>query len=100
MPSPEMVLLQQNKDAEVEGGMNFLNGAHARPKQPEVRANANLTSWWGQQIPFSEIVKSGALVKKSDGNYGEGGGFTMGKQETFSSYEYKGAYRLLLSSLG
>ncbi|KAF7296011.1 Glycoside hydrolase family 18 protein [Mycena kentingensis (nom. inval.)] len=41
-------------------------------------ANANLQSWWGQQIPFGELVAAGALVKKSDGSYGEGGGFKMG----------------------
>ncbi|KAJ7188715.1 glycoside hydrolase [Mycena filopes] len=39
---------------------------------------ANLQSWWGQQIPFSSIVSSGALVKSSSGAYTEGGGFTMG----------------------
>ncbi|KAK7057565.1 glycoside hydrolase family 18 protein [Favolaschia claudopus] len=63
-------------------------GANKRPVQlpkpvPTVgpgsnAAQANLQSWWGQQIPFSNIVSSGALVKKSDGSYGEGGGFTMG----------------------
>ncbi|KAF7362246.1 Glycoside hydrolase family 18 protein [Mycena venus] len=30
------------------------------------------------KFPFSSIVSSGALVKQSDGTYGEGGGFTMG----------------------
>ncbi|KAG2005561.1 endochitinase, variant 2 [Coprinopsis cinerea AmutBmut pab1-1] len=39
---------------------------------------ADLRRWWGQQIPFKTIVSSGALVKKSDGTYGQGGGFTMG----------------------
>lgn len=59
--------------------IHFLNGSHARPTEfKTAAANATLTSWWGQQIPFSAIVKSGALVKKSDGSYGEGGGFTMG----------------------
>jgi chitinase len=76
-----MVLLQQT-DVTAEDGeadMHFLNGAHARtPETKEVAINATLTSWWGQQIPFSAIVKSGALVKKSDGTYGQGGGFTMG----------------------
>lgn len=83
-----MVLLQQTNVTTEDGeaDMHFLNGAHARtsktpeiPKSDEVTINATLTSWWGQQIPFSSIVKSGALVKKSDGSYGEGGGFTMGK---------------------
>ncbi|KAJ3514277.1 hypothetical protein NLJ89_g2472 [Agrocybe chaxingu] len=93
--SDEMVLLQQeevkNDDDELE--VNFLNGAHPNPSitappptptsasikdDGEVTAQATLTSWWGQQIPFYEIVRAGALVKRSDGNYGQAGGFTMG----------------------
>lgn len=79
------MLLQKDEDAS-ESEMNFLNGAHARPQtvneddSGEVdAAAANLQSFWGQQIAFSAIVKSGALVKKADGNYGQGGGFTMGE---------------------
>ncbi|KAJ3796868.1 glycoside hydrolase [Lentinula aff. detonsa] len=41
-------------------------------------ATANLQSWYGQQIPFSSIVASGALVKNADGTYGGGAGFTEG----------------------
>jgi len=81
MPSAGMTLLQQTEMATESGDGNtqFLNGNHARPNAvPQVTANAaNLQSWWGQQIPFSAIVKSGALVKQSDGTYGQGGGFTM-----------------------
>ncbi|KAJ6593441.1 glycoside hydrolase family 18 protein [Mycena capillaripes] len=65
-----------------------IRGANKRPPQiptpkPEVvpgsaATQANLQSWWGQQIPFSSIVSSGALVKSAAGTYGEGGGFTMG----------------------
>ncbi len=57
--------------------VEFLNGAHARPKNPEVKATASLQSWWGQQIPFSTIVSSGALVKNADGTYSGSGGFTF-----------------------
>jgi len=79
VPTSDMVLLQKSASGNGEPDMHFLNGAHARsPEIKEAAANANLTSWWGQQIPFSAIVKSGALVKGSDGNYREGGGFTMG----------------------
>ncbi|KIK66384.1 glycoside hydrolase family 18 protein [Collybiopsis luxurians FD-317 M1] len=70
-------------------------GNHARVKKPisqlpesgtnkdqngvqKDAANANLQSWYGQQIPFSSIVASGALVKNSDGTYSGGGGFTEG----------------------
>ncbi|PBK85665.1 glycoside hydrolase family 18 protein [Armillaria gallica] len=81
MPSSEMVLIQGN-DEPVNGQapvrkLEFLNGAHARPKSPEVKATASLQSWWGQQIPFSTIVSSGALVKNADGTYSGSGGFTF-----------------------
>jgi chitinase len=39
--------------------------------------DVNLSSWYGQQIPFNSIVSSGALVKQSNGTYGQGGGYTM-----------------------
>ncbi|KAF5380285.1 hypothetical protein D9757_007977 [Collybiopsis confluens] len=69
-------------------------GNHARVKKPiselpvgedgnkhgvkAAAADANLQGWYGQQIPFSSIVASGALVKSSSGTYSGGGGFTMG----------------------
>ncbi|KAJ7099549.1 glycoside hydrolase family 18 protein [Mycena belliarum] len=52
--------------------------AHVVPASKVGTTAANLQSWWGQQIPFSSIVSSGALVKQADGSYAEGGGFTMG----------------------
>ncbi|KAL0574085.1 hypothetical protein V5O48_007870 [Marasmius crinis-equi] len=72
-PTEGMVLLQESE-------LQFLNGAHPRKKPEEtVKAEAtDLRSWYGQQIPFNVLVSSGALVKQADGNYGEGGGFTMG----------------------
>jgi len=42
-------------------------------------APANLSWWWGKQIPFYELLKSGALSKQADGTYRQGGGFTMGE---------------------
>lgn len=61
----------------------IMRGANKRPAQvktPAVHADAtaNLTGWYGQQIPFSSIVSSGALVKNSNGSYSQGGGFTEG----------------------
>ncbi|KAF9255037.1 glycoside hydrolase family 18 protein [Marasmius fiardii PR-910] len=44
----------------------------------QTEADTNLTGWYGQQIPFKTLVSSGALVKGDDGNYRQGGGFTMG----------------------
>ncbi|KAJ7772103.1 glycoside hydrolase family 18 protein [Mycena maculata] len=62
-----------------------IRGSNKRPTAPVPTtgpvagtATANLQSWWGQEIPFSSIVESGALVKTSSGTYEGGGGFTMG----------------------
>ncbi|KAF8994877.1 glycoside hydrolase superfamily [Cyathus striatus] len=81
LPDDKMILLHKADvpAAKGEPNVHFLNGTHARPKKSDakVEATADLTSWWGQQIPFSSIVQSGALVKGSDGNYQQGGGFTM-----------------------
>ncbi|KAF8178643.1 glycoside hydrolase family 18 protein [Mycena galopus ATCC 62051] len=85
--SPDSI--SQNK---AQGSASVLNGpvrgANKRPAnlpvpKPQVGpdgtvAQANLQSWYGQQIPFSSLVSSGALVKNSDGTYSEGGGFTEG----------------------
>ncbi|KAF8970626.1 glycoside hydrolase superfamily [Flammula alnicola] len=53
--------------------MNILHQAESRA----ATASVSLSAYWGQQIAFSDIVKAGALVKKSDGTYGQAGGFTM-----------------------
>lgn len=109
MPSSDMMLLvkteEETKVHGTEHGTHFLNGAHVRTKLPPTTeevvnpqrvtnegdkgatTQATLTNWWGQQIPFKEIVKAGALVKKSDGTYGEGGGFTMGAYELRSTID-------------
>ncbi|KAG6849339.1 hypothetical protein C0991_011681, partial [Blastosporella zonata] len=103
LPSPDMVLLQKNNEAPTsanlgDAGMHFLNGAHMRTKKLSraVAASANLTSYWGQQIAFSDIVQSGALVKNSAGNYGQGGGFTMGSS-TEGSFRIRQFDHALLS---
>ncbi|KAJ7099548.1 glycoside hydrolase superfamily [Mycena belliarum] len=51
----------------------------AEEPEPEAgaEATANLSKWWGQAIPFSSLVASGALVKKPDGTYGASSGFKM-----------------------
>ncbi|KAG6853845.1 hypothetical protein C0991_000839 [Blastosporella zonata] len=97
LPSTNMLLLKQAKlssiattgadkeavdmkqsDEQLQDA-HFLNGAHDRPTGSQISATGiSLSSWWGQQIPFSALVESGALVKKADGTYGQGGGFTMG----------------------
>ncbi|THU97586.1 glycoside hydrolase family 18 protein [Dendrothele bispora CBS 962.96] len=77
-----------SEDSDDDKGRKPLGGAHARNHVEgtgernedgtvkSTRANADLRGWYGQQIPFSEIVRSGALVKNSDGNYVQSGGFT------------------------
>jgi hypothetical protein len=85
LPS-SMVLLQQNEVTSAQGtpDLHFLN-VHARSKENHdqnltvAAMDANLTSWYGQQIPFANIVKAGALVKASDGTYKSSGGFTRGE---------------------
>ncbi|KAJ7741500.1 glycoside hydrolase [Mycena olivaceomarginata] len=86
--SPDTITKNGNRQGAVSVSSGPIRGGNKRPahipaSKPQVRpgseaAQANLQSWWGQQIPFSSIVSSGALVKQADGTYGEGGGFTMG----------------------
>ena len=83
IPTNEMMLLHKSEGKNDFGELSttFLNAAHPKPSQidNEIKMSAaSLTSYWGQQIAFKDIVKSGALVKKSDGNYGAANGFTMG----------------------
>ncbi|KAJ6589902.1 glycoside hydrolase family 18 protein [Mycena vulgaris] len=63
---------------EIRGGNKRPVHVVPPPNVGTTAAAANLQSWWGQQIPFSSIVSSGALVKQANGSYAEGGGFTMG----------------------
>lgn len=81
MPSEDMLLLQEVNSPADASKREFLNGAHVRPKEQKdsVEASGDLSSWFGQQIPFNSLLASGALVKKSDGTYGQGAGYTMGK---------------------
>jgi len=59
---------------------SFPPGAHPRNKGVEnfgiVPDVGDLSGMWGQQIAFHQLVRSGALQKKVDGNYGGANGFT------------------------
>ena len=55
-------------------------GTHSRPTASCV--GGDLNGWWGQQIPFSELVKGGALRKES-GAYVASNGYTMGVSPVF-----------------
>ncbi|KAI0684997.1 glycoside hydrolase superfamily [Cytidiella melzeri] len=62
---------------------NFLEGKHNRTKQKqktiEVEAgNGDLSSYYGQQIAFNQIVALGALTKTSSGTYMQANGYTEG----------------------
>ncbi|KZT70282.1 glycoside hydrolase family 18 protein [Daedalea quercina L-15889] len=63
---------------------NFLKGAHphARPKGTAdvVRAQdaGDLSSYWGQEIAFNQIVALGALQETSDGTFVQANGYTEG----------------------
>lgn len=63
------------------GEPNFLDGKHERAKKgPEVEVEAaagDLSSYYGQQIPFNQIVALGAL-KKSGSVYVQNNGYTEG----------------------
>ncbi|KAI0337951.1 hypothetical protein BDW22DRAFT_842180 [Trametopsis cervina] len=64
---------------------SFLDGAHERTAQKatakkiEVKAgNGDLSSYFGQQIAFNQIVALGALTKSSNGTYVQANGYTEG----------------------
>lgn len=44
-----------------------------------IKPSGDLSSMWGQQIAFCMLVETGTLVKRSDGNYDAGNGYTRGK---------------------
>ncbi|KAF9484198.1 glycoside hydrolase family 18 protein [Pholiota conissans] len=88
LPTMAMNILhsEEVKDEDGKTTSTFLNAMHLKDVADVVpteqvsvtTATADLSKYWGQQIAFKDIVKAGALVKKSDGNYGQAGGFTMG----------------------
>ncbi|KIM37879.1 glycoside hydrolase family 18 protein [Hebeloma cylindrosporum] len=64
------------KDAAVK-----FKGAHeetlVEDSSDVMRPRLTLASWWGRPVPFKSIVKAGALVKRFDGNYGQGDGYNL-----------------------
>ncbi|KAF8154279.1 glycoside hydrolase [Crassisporium funariophilum] len=66
-----------------------LVGAHRNPMDVDAKEMATvdgaLSVWWGKPIPFNKIVTAGALVKRFDGNYGQGEGFTLGWDDSSST---------------
>ncbi|KAI0686381.1 glycoside hydrolase superfamily [Cytidiella melzeri] len=73
---------------------NFLEGKHDRTKQKqktiEVEAgNGDLSSYYGQQIVFNQIVALGALLTKlSSGTYVQANGYTEGWDDCSDTPQY------------
>lgn len=61
-------------------------GMHRRrlPDARKTPAMGDLSSMWGQQISFSQLISSGALVQNAEGNYEARNGYTMGMFSEFS----------------
>lgn len=102
MPPNNANLLVADGPKTVEGKKTFLHAAHPRApplatKGVKATADADLTSWYGQQIPFSSIVASGALAK-SGTSYEQAGGFTKGVFH--SSFRKRGFLFTPLSQAG
>jgi len=54
-------------------------GAHPRRNRYRAPSSGNagdLSSLWGQQVPFNQLLAAGALKKAADGTYKEANGFT------------------------
>ncbi|KAI0677694.1 glycoside hydrolase family 18 protein [Trametes maxima] len=89
-PLPQ--LREENEEQDGEGQESNklgLSGNHERAKggaktgagkSEDVRANAagDLSSYFGQQIPFNQITALGALTKTSSGTYVSANGYTEG----------------------
>ncbi|KAL1674520.1 glycoside hydrolase superfamily [Schizophyllum commune] len=73
-PHPHAKATPANSD---ESAKQAGNGATKEAAKTPITVKADLSSYWGQQVAFSTLFSAGALTKKSDGNYGEAGGFTM-----------------------
>ncbi|KAI0694388.1 glycoside hydrolase family 18 protein [Cerioporus squamosus] len=77
-PMPQVV--EDGAEGE-EGEPNALKGAHERtkeaPKEVKAQAAGDLSSYFGQQIPFNQIVALGAIKKTSSGTYEGANGYTM-----------------------
>ncbi|EMD40292.1 glycoside hydrolase family 18 protein [Gelatoporia subvermispora B] len=66
---------------EEKGEPNPMNGAHLRSKTRQDVSKAaagDLSTYFGQQIPFNQIVALGALKKSSNGTYVQANGYTEG----------------------
>ncbi|EJF62190.1 glycoside hydrolase family 18 protein [Dichomitus squalens LYAD-421 SS1] len=75
--------VKEDAQGEEEGGEpNALHGKHERSKGKKkdvsAEASGDLSSYFGQQIPFNQIVALGALQKTSSGTYVQANGYTEG----------------------
>lgn len=51
---------------------------HTKPNQTIAETAGDLSSYWGQQIPFNQIVALGALKETSQDTFNSAGGYTEG----------------------
>lgn len=51
---------------------------HARPKKLAAQTKGDLSSYWGQEIPFNQIVALGALSETSQSTFVQANGYTEG----------------------
>lgn len=62
--------------------MSLPPGAHPRDKGAKITriepALGDLSSMWGQQIAFHQLIRTGALKRMGDGTYDAANGFTLG----------------------
>lgn len=78
--APACPLVREKFDEEP----NFLDGKHERVKTERANVEAtatlgDLSSYYGQQIAFNQIVALGALTKTSSGTYVQANGYTEGQ---------------------
>jgi chitinase len=70
------------EEGEVQGTGEPVPGNHVREKGKKAVAQAgsgDLSSFYGKQIAFSQLISGGALVKQADGTYSAKNGYTYGE---------------------
>ncbi|TFL02994.1 glycoside hydrolase family 18 protein [Pterulicium gracile] len=73
--STKTVLTGSFAPEERGNGLALANGSGSTLKT--LAAKGDLSSFWGSQVAFNQLLSSGAMVKKADGTYGGGAGYTF-----------------------
>jgi chitinase len=80
---PPTFPIAYNKQGAYEAADHARNGA--ADKKIGILAAGDLSSYYGQQIAFSDLVANGALVKLEDGTYTGTNGYTYGMNNPITS---------------